>query len=114
MTKDPKLDLETLRHLLNLPAESAAPTEPTEFALHVGAVLTKAVSALREQGVIEVEEPNLEALSSEIANVALEMSSLKKLPQRLVNTLMRSDLVEEVYGTDSEIGTALRPFLDEL
>ena len=113
MGKDSELDMNSLRGLLGLPAEPEA-AEPTPFALNMASVLTKAIVALRAQGVIEVEEANLEALANEFVNVALELSSLKRLPQRLVNSLIHSDLVEEVYGTDAELSAALRPFLEEL
>ena len=113
MSKDPEIDLDRLRELLKLPSEPE-PAEPTPFALNAASVLAQAVAALREQGVIEVEDANLEALANEVVDLALDMSSLKKLPQRLVNGLIQSDLVEEVYGTDVEIASALRPFLEQL
>jgi hypothetical protein len=113
MSSDSELDLNGLRNLLGLPAEPEA-AEPTPFALNVATILTKAVTTLRAQGVIEVEDAKLEALANEIVNAVLESKSLKRLPQRIVNTLIHSELVEEVYGTDEEISTALRPFLDEL
>lgn len=113
MSRDSELDLNSLRGLLGLPAEPED-AEPTPFALNVATVLTKAVATMRAQGVIEVEDANLEALANEVVNVALESRSLKRLPQRIVNRLIHSDLVEEVYGTDEEIAAALRPFLGEL
>lgn len=112
MGEDSKIDLDSLRDMLGLP--EAVTSEPTPFALNVASVLTKAVVTMREQGVIEVEDGNLEGLANQVVDVALEATSLKRLPLRLVKTLIHSDLVEEVYGTDEEIATALRPFLDEL
>jgi len=105
-------DLNALRNLLGIAEEK--PAEPTAFAQGVAAVLAKAVAALKTAGVIEVEDANIEGLTKEVVDAALESSSLKRLPLRIVKTLIHSDLVEEVYGTDEEIGAALRPFLDEL
>jgi hypothetical protein len=86
--------------------------ELTPFAQSVVRALKEAVAALRAEGMIEVEDANVEALAAQVADVALESTSLKKLPLRLVKTLIHSDFVEEVYGTDEEISSALRPFLD--
>ena len=105
-------DLNAFRNLLGLAEEQ--PAEPTAFAQGVAEVLSKAVVAMRAAGVTEVEDDKLEGLTKEVVDAALESSSVKRLPLRIVKTLIHSDLVEEVYGTDEEIGAALRPFLDQL
>ncbi|MAE93466.1 MAG: hypothetical protein CL910_02270 [Deltaproteobacteria bacterium] len=110
MSGDSEIDLKGLRDLLGLPEPEVS--EPTPFAQNVAAVLAKALAAMRAEGMIEVEDANVEGLASEITDAALESSSLKRLPLRIVKTLIHSDLVEEVYGTDEEISAALRPFLD--
>ena len=112
MSRDSESELKTLRGLLGI-AEPQAP-EPTAFAQSVATALTKAVVAMRAAGMIEIEDANVDAVAREVISAALESSSLKRLPLRLVKTLIHSDHVEEVYGTDEEIGAALRPFLDEL
>ncbi len=76
--------------------------------------MTKALASLRAEGMIEVEDANVEGLATEIIDAALESSSLKRLPLRIVKALIHSDLVEEVYGTDDEISTALHPFLAQI
>ena len=98
--------------MLGLP--EAVTSDPTPFALRVADVLTKAVVKLRADGVIEVEDAKVEELANEVVSTALESTSLKRLPLRLVKTLIHSEYVEEVYGTDEEISAALRPVLDEL
>ena len=110
MSGDSKSDLNSLRAMLGLP--EAQTSEPTAFARSVARALGEAVASLRGDGIIEVEDENVEALANQVAEVALESTSLKRLPMRVVKTLIQSELVEEVYGTDEEISTALRPFLD--
>jgi len=112
MSGDSDLDLDGLRAALGLgPPEK---TEPTPFARTVAATLTEALASLRAAGMIEVEDAHVDALATEVVDAALESHSLKKLPLRIVKTLIHSDHVEEVYGTDEEISAALRPFLDRI
>ncbi len=110
MSGDSELDLKSIRDMLGLGEPEVE--EPTPFALSVAAALTNALASMRADGIIEVEDANADALANEIINVALESASLKKLPLRLVKTLIRSEFVEEVYGTDEEVSSKLRPFLD--
>jgi hypothetical protein len=110
MSGDKDLDLKRLREILELGEPETS--EPTPFAQSVADVLTQALAKLRADGVIEVEDANVEGLAKEIIDAALESSSLKRLPLRIVKALIHSELVEEVYGTDEEISAALRPFLD--
>jgi len=112
MSEDPKLDLKRVRDMLGLP--EPVESEPTPFAQNVATTLTSALAQLRADGIIEVEDPNMAGLAAEVIEAALESSSAKRLPLRLVKTLIHSDLVEEVYGTDEEVSSALRPFLDSL
>jgi hypothetical protein len=112
MGVDSKIDPSTLRNLVGAPEPETA--EPTPFAQHVVAVLTKALGSLRADGVIEVDDANCEGLAAEVIGAALEATSSKRLPRRIVQTLIHSDFVEEVYGTDDEISGALRPFLEQL
>ncbi|MCP3986764.1 MAG: hypothetical protein GY723_20455 [bacterium] len=107
MSEDPEFDLKALLGIVE--REKA---EPTPFAQSVAAALTKALASMRAEGVIEVEDSNVDGLVDEITHAALDSSSLKKLVLRVVKTLIHSDLVEEVYGTDEEISASLRPFLD--
>lgn len=113
MSRDSKTELNTLRGIFGL-AEPEPEPEPTPFAQALARVMAEAVVTLRADGIIEVEDANVEALTQEIASVALEATSLKRLPLRLTKTLIHSDFVEEIYGNDTEISAALRPFLDRL
>lgn len=99
-----------LKALLGLPEEE--PAEPTPFAQSMNAALKNAVVSMRAQGVIEVDEGKTDALVDEITEAALEASSLKRLLKRVVNTLIHSELVEEVYGTDEELSASLRGYLE--
>ena len=90
------------------------PPELPPFAQSVAAALAKALAALRSSGMIEVEDANLQGLTTEVVEAVLESSSTKKIPLRITKTLIHSDYVEEIYGTDAEISEALRPFLDEI
>jgi hypothetical protein len=112
MSEDAKIDPKRIREVFGLPEPEES--EPTPFARNVAATLTSALAKLRADGVIEVEDANMDGLASEVIEAALESSSVKRLPLRLVKTLIHSDLVEEVYGTDEEVTSALRPFLDGL
>lgn len=107
MSNDPEFDLATL---LGLPQKEAP--EPTPFAQSMTAALTKAVAAMRAEGMIELEDSNFDALIVEVSDAALESSTLKRLVLRVVKTLIHSELVEEIYGTDAEISASLRRFLD--
>ncbi len=88
--------------------------EANPFAQTVAKVLAEALAALRKNGTIEVLDDNLEPLTREVVESVLESSSTKKIPLRITKTLIHSEYVEEVYGTDAEIGEALRPFLDAI
>lgn len=113
MSRDKKTELSTLRGIFGL-AEPEPEAEPTPFAQDLARIMAEAVATLRADGIIEVEDANVEALTQQVAGVALESTSLKRLPLRLTKTLIHSDFVEEIYGTDTEISTALRPFLERL
>ena len=101
MGGDRKIDPKILRSMVGAAEPEAE--EPTPFAQHVATVLARALGHLRENGVIEVEEENYDALTTQVVAVALEASSPRRMSRHIVQTLIRSDLVEEVYGSDDEI-----------
>ncbi|MCP5058976.1 MAG: hypothetical protein GY937_19915 [bacterium] len=107
MSDEPEFDLKALLGIVE-----KEKSEPTPFAKSVAGALEKAIASMRAEGVIEVEDANVEPLVAEVTNAALDSSSLKRLLLRVVKTLIHSELVEEVYGTDEEISASLRPFLD--
>jgi hypothetical protein len=112
MGVDSKIDPNTVRSMVGVSEPET--TEPTPFAQHVAAVLANALGSLRTDGVIEVEDANCEGLAVEVIGVALEATSPKRMSRRIVQALIHSDFVEEVYGSDDEIAEALRPFLEGL
>jgi len=99
-----------LKGLLGLPAEE--PKDPTSFERSVGEALAAALAAMRAEAILAVEDENVDALVVEIQQAAVESSSLKKLLKRVVNTLVHSERVEEVYGTDPELERFLRRFFE--
>ena len=112
MSKVSETDMKELRGMLGLGEPEKS--EPTPFAKSVAAALTEALASLRASGMIEVEDGNMDGLAAEVTDAALESRSVGRLPLRIVKTLIHSELVEEVFGTDEEISSALRPFLDRL
>jgi hypothetical protein len=99
-----------LKALLGIPAQE--PEEPTPFEQSLDVALAAAVAAMRKAEVVEVEDANVEALVTELKNAAAESSSLKRLLKRVVNALVHSDHVEEVYGTDADLSAFLRRFFE--
>ena len=108
--RDPDLAalLEAVGHAADAPEEP----EHSPFAKRLGAALAEAVEALRADGVIEVEDGHLELLVAEVTEVGLDSRSPKQLIKKVIRSLIASDHVEEVYGTDDEISAQLRRFLD--
>jgi len=103
-------DLEAL-----LAAVGARRTEEqpaSEFGQRLGAALEEAVAHLKAEGLVEVEDANAPMLMSEVTTAGLDSRSPKQLMRRVVQTLIDSDHVEEVYGTDEMLFDALRSFLD--
>jgi len=107
LPEEPDFDLNAL---LGMPAEE--PAEPTAFEQSVGEALGAAVAAMRKEEIIEIDDANVEALVIELKNAAVESRSLKKLLRRVVNALVHSERVEEVYGTDEELSTFLLRFFE--
>lgn len=107
MGEDPEFDLKAL---LGLPAEE--PAEPTAFEQSIAEALAAALAAMRAEGIVEVEEAHVEALVTELRDAAVEANSLKRLLRRVVNALIHSARVEEVYGTDDELSAFLRRFFE--
>ena len=112
MNRDSDSDLNSLRGMLGIADPDAS--EPTPFAQSLAQAVKRALVALRDAGTIEVEDANFDALATQVAEIALESQSVKRLPQRIVKTLIHSEFVEEVYGTDEELSSALRSVLDAI
>jgi len=108
--RDP--DLAALLEAVGHDAEAHAEPEHSPFAKRLGAALGEAVTALRAEGVIEVDDGHLELLVAEVTESGLDSRSPKQLVKKVIRSLIASDHVEEVYGTDDEISARLRRFLD--
>lgn len=103
MGDEGRFDLDAL---LGIPARE--PEAPTAFEESVGVALAAAVATMRRDGMLDVEDADVEALVRELREAAAESSSLKRLLKRVVNVLVHSDRVQEVYGTDEALSAMIR------
>ena len=103
-----------IKALLGAVFDGAPPPEPPRapFAQKLFAALADAVAAMRAEGVLEVEDGNVENLVTEIAEAGLDSNSPKRLMKKVIRTMLESDYVEEIYATDEELSASLRRFLD--
>ena len=113
MSRDPKSELSTVRSMLGLP-EPEPEADPTHFSKQLAGAVAEAIAKLRADGMLEVEDANVEALTAQVSETALESRTFERLPIRIAKTLIHHDLVEEIYGTDAEITAALRPFFEAI
>jgi len=105
-------DMADIRALLSAADAEPTPELPTsEFAQQVGAALSQALTALRAEGAIEVEDARFDSLVAEVTAAGLEANSPKSLVKRVIKTLMSSEDVEEVFSSDDEIGATVTRFL---
>ena len=89
------------------------PQPPTSaFAQQVGAALAKAVAAMRTDGIIEVNDGSVDPLIAEVTEAGLDSRSPKHLVKKVIRTMLESEYVEEVYGSDDAISASLHRFLD--
>ena len=103
---------ELLESLLGAMGEEETPEPETAFGQQLGAALASAVAYMRAEGVIEMEDHQVDDLVAELTSVGLDAHSPKQMMKRLSRTLVRSDNVEEVYGSDDAIASAVQRFLD--
>ena len=103
---------ELLDSLLGALGEERAPEPETAFGQELQAALNSAVAYMRAEGVIEVEDEAVDDLVAELVGAGIEAHSPKQMLKRLSRTLVHSDHVEEVFGSDDEISAAVRRFLD--
>ncbi|MDJ0786864.1 MAG: hypothetical protein QNK05_08635 [Myxococcota bacterium] len=107
-----KIDLEALLAAVGAEPSSVHQPAASEFGERLRAALEEAVGALREQELVDVAEDHLPILLAEVTEAGLDSRSPKQLMKRVVRTLIASEHVEEVYGTDEMLFDALRSFLD--
>ena len=119
MTKDRGADLAALLKAVVPEIDASVEDEPepemavSEFAVRLAAALGDAIAVMRRNGMLEVEEASMNGLVEEVVEAGLDTKSPKQLVSRVIRTLLESDQVEEIYGTDEEIGSALRTLLGE-
>jgi len=116
MTSDRDLDLKALLSAImdkeDVPLESEEPEPPlSEFGLRLAAAVQSAVEQLIQDGSLEVEASEVEALIQEVTAAGLESNSPKHLIKKVLKTLLHSDRVEEIYGTDEMLKATLGKFL---
>ena len=80
------------------------------FAQKVSAAIDAAVRSLRSEGMLEVDEGSIDVLVAEVTEAGLEANSPKQLMKRVIKTLLASEHVEEIYGTDEMIAQSLERF----
>lgn len=93
------------------PAEQEEPALSV-FGENLRDALERAVAHLREEGLVDVEEDLVPSLVAEVTEAGLDARTPKAMMKRVIRTLIKSEHVEEVYGTDDMLTSALRAFLD--
>lgn len=109
-----KIDLEALLSAVGAEPDPEAEAEPDagEFGRQLAGALHRAVLHLRSEGLLEVTDEKLDDLLADVTYAGLQARSGKQLMKRVVRTLVDSEDVEEVYGTDDMLFDKLRIFLD--
>ena len=103
---------ELLETLLGAMGEDDPPELDTPFGQQLGAAIASAVAYMRAEGIVEMEDDQVDDLVAELTTVGLEAQSPKQMMKRLSRTLVHSDHVEEVFGSDDAISSAVKRFLD--
>ena len=109
--QDPSADLSELLRALG-EEEEPTETERSPFAIKLAESIDQALRTMCAEGAIEIDEGSLETVIVEVTESGLDARSPKHLVKRVVRTLMESDHVDEVYGTDDELGAILTRSLE--
>lgn len=104
--QDPGDDLSELLRALGGEVEPKEPAR-SPFAIKLAESIDQALRTMCAEGAIEIAEGSLDAVIVEVTESGLDARSPKHLVKRVVRTLMESDHVDEVYGTDDELGAIL-------
>jgi hypothetical protein len=88
--------------------DDAPPSGARSVAEVIDQALVSAIGYFVEQGTIEMSALRLEPLLDELHKATLKALSFDEAISRVVNTLVESKHVEEVYGTDEELAQVLR------
>ena len=119
MSSDRDLDLKKLLSAImsedDVPLEPEEDDEPEEqmspFGLRLTAAVGAAVTQMRADGSLEVEDENVDALVNEVTEAGLDSNSPKQLIKKVLKTLIQSERVEEIYGTDEMLKATLAEFM---
>lgn len=85
-----------------------AELERSPFAAKLAESIAVALRTMRAEGAIEIDEGSLESVIVEVTEAGLDARSPKQLIKRVIRTLIESEHVAEVYGTDDELGDSLK------
>lgn len=99
--------------------EDDAETEPAEapqqemspFGLRLAVAVRAAIDQMRQDGVLEVDDEVVDALAVEVTEAGLNSNSPKQLMNKVLKSLLDSERVEEIYGTDEMLKRTLAGFL---
>ena len=112
MSKERKLAGKALLEMV-VDSQGREPTlEPSAFGQGLGEVLKAAVESMRADGTVEVDDSKFDELVAEVIEAGLDSRSPKHMAKRVIRTLLQSDHVEEIYGTDEMLEVGLRRFLE--
>ena len=70
------------------------------------------LDALLKDEVVELDDDRRPALVAELGTVVGEARSPKDFVKRFVRTIVHSDHVEEIYGTDDQLADYVRGAMD--
>jgi len=101
----PALDAGLLKALLG---DDAPDPEPEPVSPQIAQAVNTVLDALLKDEVIELEEDRRPALVAELGAVVGEARSPKDFVKRFVRTVVHSDHVEEIYGTDDQLAEYVR------
>ena len=87
----------------------AEPLSP--FGQRLMAAVRAGIDEMRREGILEVEEASVDALVAEVTEAGLDSNSPKQLMKKVLASLLDSERVEEIYGTDEMLKAKLGSFL---
>lgn len=115
MNRDPNAEMsDLLRAVLGEEDDTAEEDEPgrSPFAIKLAESIGEALRHMRAEGAIEIDDGSLDSVIIEVTESGLDARSPKQLIKRVIRTLIESEYVEEVYGTDDELRALLTASLD--
>jgi hypothetical protein len=115
MNRDPNAEMsDLLRAVLGDEDDTAEEDEPgrSPFAIKLAESIGEALRHMRAEGAIEIDDGSLDSVIIEVTESGLDARSPKQLIKRVIRTLIESEYVEEVYGTDDELRALLTASLD--